>query len=184
MEPSRVLFVCTANICRSVSAEALARDRFGEDWAIFRSAGFLRSGSEVPRLLRDALGEAGLDVSAHRSFQLNEASLRASDLVLTMEGEHVQKATLLDRASFPKIIPLKEAAAFIANSGNRSLSVPELIGRLNAGRDPSSYLSSRWDVDDPYNRKLKHYRRAVAEITGLVDTVIGNLAPVGDYRVR
>ncbi|MCP3988531.1 MAG: hypothetical protein GY724_05640 [Actinomycetia bacterium] len=174
-QPHRILFVCTANICRSPSAEVLARHHFGEDAALFRSAGFLRPDEQPPKLLANALSELGVDVTAHRSFQLNEISLQVSDLVLTMEGEHVQRATILHRESFPKIVPLKEAAEVAAGSGNPRLTVEELLAEVNQRRDPSSYLSSKWDVADPYNRKLKDYRRAVAEIDGLVQTVIGPL---------
>ncbi|MGI9615234.1 MAG: low molecular weight protein arginine phosphatase, partial [Acidimicrobiales bacterium] len=39
--PYKILFVCTANICRSPAAEALARHRYGEQDALFRSAGLL-----------------------------------------------------------------------------------------------------------------------------------------------
>ncbi len=174
-QPCRILFVCTANICRSPSAEVLARHHFGEDTALFRSAGFLRADEAPPKLLANARGELGVDVTAHRSFQLNEASLQASDLVLTMEGEHVQRATLLDRESFPKIVPLKEAAECASGLANPRLTADDLLTELNQRRDPTSYLSTRWDVADPYNRKLKDYRRAVAEIDGLVKAVIGRL---------
>jgi protein-tyrosine-phosphatase len=170
-----VLFVCTANICRSPSAEYLARYHYGEQVAMFRSAGFLRAGEETPKLLATALSEHGVDVTPHRSFQLNEASLLASDLVLTMEGEHVQRATILHRESFPKIVPLKEAAEAAAVLTNPRLTVEDLLDEVGQHRDPTSYLSTRWDVADPYNRKLKDYRRAVGEIDDLVQVVIGRL---------
>lgn len=173
--PYRILFVCTANICRSPSAEALARQRYGEDLALFRSAGFLRAGDQPPTLLATALHELGVDVTQHRSYVLNEASIVAADLVLTMEGEHVQRATLLHRTSFPKIMPLKEAAEVMTRHRSARFEAAELIEQVNQDRDPSAYLSTSWDVQDPYNRKLKDYRRAVTEIAGLVDAVIGRL---------
>lgn len=175
--PYRILFVCTANICRSPAAENLARARYGEAGALFRSAGFLESGRACPELLAEALTEQGTDVSHHRSYQLDEASLRAADLVLTMEGEHVQKATLLNAQEFTKIMPLKEAASHMqAVRGGGRAELAELLDRVNFERDPGSYLSSQWDVADPYGRKLKDYRRAVAEISELVDAVVGRLA--------
>ena len=118
-----------------------------------------------------------VDVSGHRSYLLDEPSLEAADIVLTMEGEHVQRATMLHRGAFPKIVPLREAAAVMeAIPGRDEVGVAELLDRINDGRDPTAYLSTRWDVDDPYNRKLKAYRRAVGEISVLVDTVIGRLS--------
>ncbi|MEM8924715.1 MAG: hypothetical protein AAGD35_14525 [Actinomycetota bacterium] len=173
--PHRILFVCTANICRSPTAELLARSRYGESGVLVRSAGFLRSGEGSPDLLLQALNEAGVDGSAHRSFTLNAASLDAADLVLTMEGEHVQKATLLHREAYPKIIPLTEAADRARRHAHRSLAPSELVDIVGAERDPSSYLTTTWDVSDPYNRKLKDYRRAVVEISQLVDDVFTRL---------
>jgi protein-tyrosine-phosphatase len=173
--PYRILFVCTANICRSPAAENLARARFGETTAVFRSAGFLGSGQASPELLQQTLAEQGVDISHHRSYQLDDASLNAADVVLTMEGEHVQRATLLNGGAFAKIMPLKEAADAIETSGWGQYPLAALLDRVSVERDPSSYLSTRWDVDDPYGRKLRDYRSAVAELTELVDVVIGRL---------
>lgn len=173
-EPIRLLFVCTANICRSPTAEIVARSRFGEEHQLFRSAGFMESGRACPPLLVETLRERGLDASGHRSYQLDEASLSAADLVLTMEGEHVQRATIQQRTSFGKIVPLREAASAVEQAG-RPLTVAGIIESVNATRDPSSYLSSRWDVDDPFGGKARDYRRAVDEIASLVDVVIGGL---------
>ena len=83
--------------------------------------------------------------------------------------------TPLHRESFPKIVPLKEAAEAAAVLGNPRLTVDDLLAEVNEHRDPTSYLSTGWDVADPYNRKLKDYRRAVAEIDDLVQVVVGRL---------
>jgi protein-tyrosine-phosphatase len=174
--PYRILFVCTANICRSPTAEAVARHRFGEQAVMFRSAGFLASGQACPATLLQALDEVGVDASQHRSYRLDEPSLRASDLVLTMEGEHVQRATFLHRDAFPRILPLKEAAQHMARIPDLRVSLEQFIDEVNRSRDPTAYLSTRWDVEDPYRRKLKHYRQAVEEISGLVESVVGRLA--------
>ena len=170
--PLRILFVCTANICRSPTAEVLARHHFGEDVAMFRSAGFLQPGMAPPKMLVDVLADRGYDARDHLSYQLDPASLEAADLVLTMEGEHVQKATLLHADSFSKIIPLKEAAQVAHQMMARSIAIPDLVQAVGVQRDASTYLGSTWDVDDPYNRKRRDYERAVDEIEGLVRTVI------------
>ena len=149
----------------------MARARFGESQAVFRSSGFLRAGEAPPDLLLQALQEIGIDGTGHRSFTLNEASLEAADLVLTMEGEHVQRATLLHKSAYPRIMPLTEAAEMARRHGPRSLQPAELVAAVSAERDPASYLTTSWDVADPYNRKLKDYRRAVTEISGLVEDV-------------
>lgn len=143
---------------------------------MFRSAGFLVAGEKSPELLAEALREVSVDVRSHRSYLVDQPSLEAADIVLTMEGEHVQRATLLHRSAFPKIMPLREAASVMAGiPPGPPIGLDELVARVNERRDPSSYLSTRWDVDDPYKRKLKDYRRAVSEITSLVDTIFDRL---------
>ncbi len=172
--PRRVLFICTANICRSPTAELLSRTRFGEDAAVYRSAGFLETGRACPKELVDALGQIGIDASTHRSYKLDEESVAAAELLLTMEGSHVQKATMLAAEAFPKTVPIKEAAAVISSRVG-PVSIEELLEAVNNDRDPREYLGSKWDVADPYGGRPKEYRRAVEEIADLVATVAGRL---------
>ena len=73
--PAAILFVCTANICRSPAAEYLARHRFGEEAALFRSAGFMFDGRESPKELASALDAKHVDVRPHRSAILDADTL-------------------------------------------------------------------------------------------------------------
>jgi protein-tyrosine-phosphatase len=177
LTPCRILFVCTANICRSPAAEYLARDRYGaRGVAVFRSAGFWTQSEPCPAYLLRALAEVGVDASPHRSYKVDDASLRAADLVLTMEGEHVQGATLMCRDAYPKIFPLKEAAQTMERLNETSVDLDDFLYQANLDRSPTTYLTTRWTVDDPYGHRLRDYRRAVAEIGDLVDAVIGRLS--------
>ncbi len=141
---------------------------------LFRSAGFLRSDEPSPADMVTALGEHGIDASQHRSYQLDDASLAVADLLLTMEGQHVQKATVIRPDAFAKIVPISEANELLARWG--PMSIEDFLTHLNRDRDPRSYLDNRWDVSDPYGRRMKAYRKAVEEIDGLVARVIGSLA--------
>lgn len=172
--PLAILFVCTANICRSPTAEYLARSRFGEQFALFRSAGLMQSGREMPADLLKVLAKRDLDASAHRSHHIEEETLAAADLVLTMEGRHVQELAVDHGFALPKILPLKEAA----NRLHAPRSIDDLLADLER-RDLSSYLSTRWDVDDPYKRGKRRYRKMVEEVDELLGVVIGNLAGAG-----
>ncbi|MEM9561228.1 MAG: hypothetical protein AAGA93_01335 [Actinomycetota bacterium] len=177
---NRILFVCTANICRSPTAELLARSRFGEEASVYRSAGFLDADQSVPADLVRVLGERGIDATAHRSYRLDEASIDAAHVLLVMESSHLQRVTTLRQEALAKTVPLKEAASVVAGLPPGPVTVDDLLGEINRDRDPRSYLGSQWDVDDPYGRRIKVYRRAVDEIDRLVATVIGRLArPAG-----
>ena len=102
---------------------------------MFRSAGFLEHGRVCPDPLLQALAEQGVDASYHRSYLIDEASLAAADLVLTMEGEHVRKATLLRSSAFEKIVPLKEAAQEVRRLGPGPLAVEDVLEAVGANRD-------------------------------------------------
>ncbi len=142
---------------------------------LFRSAGFLEVADGCPAELVEVLAGRGIDAGVHRSYRLDTASVDAADMLLTMEGSHVQKATMLAPDEFTKIVPLKEAAAVLERRPEPAVSIEDLLAAVNRDRDPLQYLGSRWDVDDPYGRRAKAYRRAVDEIDDLVTAVIGKL---------
>jgi len=168
----RILFVCTANICRSPTAEYLTRHRFGAEKFHVRSAGFLASDKSCPDELQRVLSGRGISVADHRSYKLDQDTVTAADLILTMESRHVLDATVLDRRALRKTMPLKEAAASI----HQGDSIETFLKRVNDSRDPQKYLSAvDLDVADPYRKRLKVYERAVEEIDELVTTVLTRL---------
>ena len=168
----RILFVCTANICRSPSAEYLARTRFGSEKFHFRSAGFLTADRSCPSDLEHVLNSRSIQVSGHRSYRLDADTIHAAELILTMEARHVLEATVLDRAALAKSLPLKEAAKLVAGPE----SVEDFLRRVNTDRDPQRYLGeTNYDISDPYKKRMKAYERAVEEIDDLVNTVISSL---------
>ena len=180
MPDNQILFVCTANICRSPAAETIARSRFGESRFIFRSAGFLEEGRPFEPDMAKAVTKLGIDVSGdHRSSLIDRDLLAASSLILTMEARHVQNIVIEDDAAFDRVLPLREAAEMIDARGAHG--VDGLLAAM-VDRDPMRYLDRRWDVEDPYKRARRHYRRSANEIRDLVERVIGALTPDDDGR--
>ncbi len=168
----RILFVCTANICRSPTAEYIARHHFGADAFHVRSAGFMASDRSCPEELQRVLAARGISVADHRSYHLDQDTVTAADIILTMESRHVLEATALDRRALSKTIPLKEAAWTL----DERMNIEAFLERTNAQRNTEKYLSAiDLDVADPYKKRLKEYARAVDEIDELVKTVLSRL---------
>jgi arsenate reductase (thioredoxin) len=79
-----VLILCTGNSCRSHLAEGILRQAAG-DLVEVASAGSKPAGYVHPLAIR-ALGEIGIDISAHTSKHLNDFTARPVETVITVCG--------------------------------------------------------------------------------------------------
>lgn len=84
----RVLFVCTGNIFRSLSAEHALRGALSRIDAVVSSAGTQDFPHVVRPSVREYLKLKGYDVSAHQRRTLTSGILEASDLVIAMSTDH------------------------------------------------------------------------------------------------
>ena len=108
----RVLFVCTGNIFRSLTAEFALREALGASGHILvASAGT----ADVPFVVRpfvaDYLFARGLDVRAHRRRTLTAAMLLEPGPVIAMSTEH--RVVLAERFNCPDIPLFTEACGLI-----------------------------------------------------------------------
>lgn len=143
-EPTTILFVCTGNLCRSPMAEGIFKDqlrRDGKDTLCqVRSAGtWTRDGLSASALAVEAMEEAGLDISSHRTHHLNGDDVAQASLVVVMARAH--KEALL--TEFP-------------TAARKTLLLSELAGEV-------------YDIFDPYGSdSLLVYRRCASEIENLL----------------
>jgi len=84
---ARVLFLCTANACRSQMAEGYANS-LGKDWIDAKSAGIEVHGKN-PRAIA-IMAEDGVDISAQASSVASEEMLRWADLLVSV-CDHAEK---------------------------------------------------------------------------------------------
>jgi len=168
----KVLFVCTANICRSPFMELTARSLVGTGAGLeFGSAGVHGwDASPMDADMVTVLGE-GVDASSFRSRALSRELLEEADLVLTAEAAHRSYILEDHPAMFRKVFTLGQAAEAIGRL-EPGLSPHEVVGRLGAVRgsaDPAL------DVPDPYRRGPEAAAAAGEHIARLLRVVLSAL---------
>jgi protein-tyrosine-phosphatase len=139
-----VLFVCTANICRSPMAAAILRQRVAgmglADRLAVESAGmWARDGQPASENAVTVLAGRGIALADHRSQVLTPMILDRADIVLVMEEAHRRSVFHLAPKHLHKVLLLTE-----------------LVG----GHD---------DVDDPYGGPIEDYVNAEAYLETLID---------------
>ncbi len=150
-----ILFVCTANICRSPVAEALFRDlaqRQGlSGWTASSAGTWALESRGAAELSQALMAERGLDLSRHRARMVDKAMIAAADVVLCMEAGHAEAL----RAEFPRY-------------GRKIHLMSELAGR-------------RYSIPDPYGGPRAGYERMVEDLEGLLvpglDRLVALAAP-------
>ena len=135
-----VVFICTGNRFRSVLAEHQLRQATSGLPVSVTSFGTLDAPGVAP--LADAVelgAAAGLDLGAHRSRPLHGQDLRAADLVVGFERNHVASAVVEAGAPREKTFGAHELAELLARIElPGDLSVQErarnAVARADAGR--------------------------------------------------
>ena len=129
-----ILFVCTANICRSPMAEGLLKKIVSEradadEWHIESAGAWAYEGNPAAVLSATVMEKKGIDISAHRSKPTSLELLNNFDLVLTMEDEH------------KKFLTYK-----YGECANRIYRISEMVGDM-------------FDVPDPIGGGLADYEQ-------------------------
>jgi protein-tyrosine phosphatase len=119
--PFGILFVCRANVCRSVIAERVAqrglRARLGDDAREFRvtSAGTASlDGCPVHPYTAEALTWLGADAAGIASQQLTTAHIDAADLILAAGQEHRDQVVAMRPSASRRAYLLREFARMSA----------------------------------------------------------------------
>lgn len=87
----KVLFLCTANSCRSQMAEGIANHFLGDK--LEASSAGTETSYVNPRAI-EVLREIGIDISGHRSKSLDEFAGQNFDSVITLCGDANEKCPL------------------------------------------------------------------------------------------
>jgi protein-tyrosine phosphatase len=173
-----VLFVCTANMCRSPMAEAIFRERLGGRGTTFTvaSAGLLEPDRPAIEGAQRALAGRGLDADEHRSRRLDADLVRAADLILGLERQHVREVVVLEPAAWARAFTLKEVVRRAEAAGPRGPDEPwgQWVDRLHLGRQRADLLGSSPDDDvaDPTGGAPEDYEATADELDGLLQRLV------------
>jgi sulfate adenylyltransferase len=172
-DPIRVLFVCTANICRSPYLELRARQLLGPDsGVVVSSAGTQGFDAEpVSDTMEAEFARWGTETTAFRSRLVTGALIDDADLVLTAEAAHRTRLLEERPAAFRKIFTLGQFVAS-ARSADPSQRGRELIAALSSRRAPAS---PDHDIADPYRRGPEEARRAGATMEDMLEVLVDRL---------
>jgi len=173
---SEVLFLCRANVCRSVMAQALLAARLAERGVPVGSAGLLGGGQPPPPEVIAVMAARGIAVDGHRSRLVTADDLVAADLILGLARGHLRHAAVLRPEAWPRAFTLRELVRRGGQAGPRAPGepLPDWLARAADGRDRIDLLgaSAADDVADPAGGPLAGYQ-ATAE---LLDQLTADLA--------
>lgn len=144
-----LVFVCTGNICRSPTAEAIMRDRCeraGRTDIIASSMGThgLHQASATEQAQRICL-DHNIDLAGHRSRSIDAEELSAADWVFCMAREHVSYLRL-----------------FFPWQRERIVQFGSWPGKPKRGAD----------VPDPMGKSDAVYRKVYKIVSGHVDRIL------------
>ena len=156
----RVLFVCTANICRSPYLELRARQLFGPDAGVEVSSagtdGF--EAAPVSDTMAAEFARWDTEVDGFRSRPATGELIDAADMVLTAEAAHRTRLLGERPAAIRKIFTLGQFVASADGCGRPALHGRALLGALASRRVPAS--PDYADIADPYRRRPRGRRDA------------------------
>jgi protein-tyrosine phosphatase len=119
--PTRILFVCTGNLCRSPMAASLLQHRLG-DAAEVGSAGLMAvDGRPLDPVAGRVLAARGVAVPPHESRRLRLADLERAELVLAMEQRQI--------AALRALAPDARARTFLLGKWHGDIEIPDPYGR-------------------------------------------------------
>jgi sulfate adenylyltransferase len=175
MSGIEVLFVCTANICRSPYMQLYAAHRLPGDSPLrLASAGTHGFRSRpMDETMGAELLRRGIDTSAFRSRRLTHQHLDEADLVVTAELSHHTFILEEHPSVFRKVFTLGQLAE-VLDDLDQPLRGGDLVRHLTAtGARPRNSP----DVVDPYARGPRAAAACASRLSGLLDRVLHGLVP-------
>jgi protein-tyrosine phosphatase len=181
-EPFGVLFVCTGNICRSPTAEALARRELarypGVPLEVSSAGSHALEGNPAASRSMLAASTRGASLERHFARELTRRRVRSAGLILCMAAEHRPFVLSYDRSAANRTFLLATFARVAGQWDWLAGSPAELVA---LAAEHAQELDGD-DIDDPLGHPAEAYAACAERLDGLVTPVIAALVktmPVG-----
>lgn len=165
---SRILSVCTANVCRSPLVAALLADRLDPARYEVESAGVRAApGRPIDRDSALQLLHRGLPIPTTTARQLTSEMLAQADLILTATKAHRAEVLELHPRALRRTFTVREFAALVA-----LVAGDDLATVVRNAADARSRGPREVDLTDPIGRPLRVHE----EVAALADTATSAIA--------
>jgi protein-tyrosine-phosphatase len=139
-----VLFVCSANVCRSPMAKSIFRQQLDRKakrikWKVESAGTWGLDGCEMAEGVKKVLQEMGIETPVHAARTVEREMLKSFNLILTMEKGHKEAL----RVEFPEV-------------GERVYLLSEMVGESS-------------DIRDPMGKGQEEFRAAAQKIASILE---------------
>ena len=190
-----ILFVCTGNVCRSPYMELRLRGMLAASAdavpAIASAGTRALEGAGLAAPLAHRLGELGIDTAGFRARALQPQLLESASLIVTATRDHRQEVVRLQHDAAERTFTLGQLARLLeaaseppaeSTVGAPRSEIPEatvsrLIATALAARGLAPAGGADDDIEDPWRRSRRTYRRVADRIDALLAPLADALSP-------
>lgn len=177
VSPPTILFLCTANRCRSPLAQQLLHRALHEAGvvALVTSAGLMQGGLPTPRTGVRVAAANGLNLTKHHSVRVTPRLVQVSDVVLTMNRQHAREIVSLCPDSWPRVYPLKQFTELLQYTElPRRMYFRDAAVLVGEGRKKNAILGNPdYDsVEDPIGQPPAAWQRVLDELHQEISQIV------------